>query len=121
MNNLLFILYSSVGTAVDICLLNILVRMKLKKKIANAISYSVGVIIAFFLCREFVFTESQDNLGGRLIISIVTHCIGLVIQQWLLNILIKKGLSLNLAKCITIVENAILMYLLTRFIVFWQF
>lgn len=119
---LLFICYSSIGTAVDIGLLNILVKLiKINKKKSNIISYTVGVIVAFFLCRAFVFTDAQDNIGGRLLVTIVTHSFGLVIQQWLLNALIKKGLGLNFAKFITIIENAIVMFFLTKYVVFWTF
>ena len=119
--NFLFIICCSVGTAIDIGLLNFLSHVvNMDEKTANIISYIVGVIVAFFLCRAFVFVDARDYIGGRLVITLLTHAIGLIVQQWLLNTLMKRGLSLNFAKCITIAENGVLMYFLTKYIVFIQ-
>ena len=119
--NILFIICCSVGTAIDIGILNFLSHVvNMNEKTANIISYTVGVVVAFFLCRSFVFVDARDYVGGRLVITLLTHSIGLIVQQWLLNTLMKRGLSLNFAKCITIAENAVLMYFLTKYIVFIQ-
>ena len=119
--NFLFIICCTIGTIADIGLLNVLVRrVNMDEKIANIISYTVGIIVAFFLCRSFVF-DVKDNLGGRLICTLLVHVIGLIAQQWLLIFLVKKGFKLNLAKGITIVENAILMYFLTKYVVFAEY
>ena len=118
-SNFLFIICCGVGTAIDVCLLNILVRMmNIKESIANIISYIVGVVVAFFLCRTFVFVDRQDSLGVRLILNLLGHILSLIVQQWLLKFLLKKGRSLNVAKVITIAVNAILMYIFTTCIVF---
>ena len=117
--NLMFITCCGVGTVIDICLLNILVRvMNIRENTANIISYIVGVVVAFFLCRSFVFVDRQDSLGGRLIFDLLGHIVGLIVQQWLLKFLLDRGWSLNKAKLATIAENAVLMYIFTKFIVF---
>ena len=117
-SNFLFILCCSIGTAVDVALLNILARrVNMNEKTANIVSYTVGILVAFFLCRSFVFNV-KDNLGGRLVCTLLVHGIGLIVQQWLLTFLIKRGMKLNLAKVITIAENAILMFFLTKYVVF---
>ena len=115
-----FVLLSSIGTVVDIGLLYILTKKNKPKKISNFISYIVGVLLAFFLCRSFVFTNAKDYMGGRLLVDLLVHLIGLVVQQWLLDFLLQKGWSLGWSKFITVLENAVLMFLLTKYIVFLE-
>ena len=117
--NVLFIMYSSIGTLADIGILNIL-SIIMDKRIANMISYCIGVIIAFFLCRSFVF-KTKDHTTKRLLSTIYIHFIGLIIQELLLDFLLKRGIDLNVAKLITIGENAIIMYFLNVFIVFRKY
>ena len=114
---LIFIVCCGVGTAVDVCLLNILVRvMNIKEETANIISYIVGVVVAFFLCRSYVFVDKQGGLGIRLILDLIGHIISLFVQQKVLKVLLKKGRRLNVAKIATIAVNAILMYFFTKFV-----
>ena len=114
--NFLFILFCSIGTLVDIALLNVLAQI-MNRTVANAISYVVGIIVAFFLCRAFVF-KTKDHLERRLASTLLVHGVGLIVQQALLIALLNFGWGLNVAKIVTIVENAILMYFLNIFVVF---
>lgn len=117
--NLLFILCCGIGTLVDIVLLNVLAFI-MDKSIANIISYIIGILVAFFLCRSFVF-KANDHLERRLASTLLVHGVGLIVQQILLDIFLNLGWELNIAKIITIVENAILMYFLNIFVVFRKY
>ena len=117
--NLLFIVCCAVGTVADISLLNILAYI-MDRSVANVISYIVGILVAFFLCRSFVF-NAKDNLPRRLVSTLLVHLAGLIVQQVLLDILLGFGWSLNSAKLATIAENAILMYFLNILVVFRKY
>ena len=117
--NFLFIVCCGVGTIVDVVLLNVLAYI-MDKSTANFISYVVGILVAFFLCRTFVF-NAKDHLERRLASTLLVHGFGLIVQQVLLNILLNVGWGLNLAKIATIVENALLMYFLNIFVVFRKY
>jgi len=117
--NVLFIICCGTGTVIDAVLLNVLANV-MDKSIANIISYVVGVIVAFFLCRSFVF-RAKDYLGRRLSSTLLVHGVGLIVQQIILEMLLNAGLGLNMAKMITIAENAILMYFLNIFVVFRKY
>lgn len=117
--NLLFFMYSAIGTLADIGALNLL-SLIMDESIANIISYATGVMISFFLCRKFVF-KVKDHVARRTISTIAVHFVGLIIQELLLDSLLKSGMNLNIAKMITVAENGILMYFLNVFIVFRKY
>ena len=110
--NFLFIICCSIGTLVDVALLNVLALI-MDKSIANIISYIIGILVAFFLCRSFVF-KANDHLERRLASTLLVHGVGLIVQQALLTVLLNFGWGLNIAKIVTIAENAILMYFLNN-------
>ena len=115
----LFIICCSIGTIADIVLLNVLAHI-MSETIANGISYIVGILVAFFLCRSFVF-NAKDHTSRRLASTLIVHFVGLVVQQLLLNFLLKLGWGLNVSKIVTVVENAILMYFLNIIVVFREY
>ena len=117
--NLLFLMYSAIGTLADFGALNIL-SMIMNERIANIISYAIGVMISFFLCRRFVF-RVRDHLTRRTISTITVHFVGLVIQELLLDSLLNQGMDLNIAKGVTVAENGILMYFMNKYIVFRKY
>ena len=117
--NALFIMYCSIGTLADIGALNLL-SMIMDETIANIISYAIGVMISFFLCRKFVF-KVKDHVLRRTLSTIAVHFVGLVIQELLLDFLLRNGMDLNVAKMVTVAENGILMYFLNVFIVFRKY
>ena len=117
--NFLFIICCSIGTLVDVALLNVLALI-MDKSIANIISYIIGILVAFFLCRSLVF-KTNDHLERRLASTLLVHGVGLIVQQILLDIFLNLGWALNIAKIITIAENAILMYFLNIFVVFRKY
>ncbi len=117
--NFLFIICCSIGTLVDIILLNVLAHI-MDKSVANIISYIIGILVAFFLCRSLVF-KTNDHLERRLASTLLVHGVGLIVQQILLDIFLNLGWALNIAKIITIAENAILMYFLNIFVVFRKY
>ena len=117
--NALFIMYCSIGTLADIGALNLL-SLVMDETIANIISYAIGVIISFFLCRKFVF-KVKDHVLRRTISTIAVHFIGLVIQELLLNSLLENDMDLNIAKIVTVAENGILLYFLNVFVVFRKY
>lgn len=119
--NVLFILFSAAGTGVDWGLLKVLVHCGMKETVANLISYPIGVLVAFFLCRNFAF-KLKDRLGRRLGSTVVVHIIGFCVQQVVFYILVRfLGINMNDAKMVTIVENAILMYFLVPRTVFAEY
>jgi len=117
--NLLFFIYSAVGTLADIGALNIL-SLIMDESIANIISYAIGVMISFFLCRKFVF-KVKDKLLRRTLSTISVHFVGLIVQELLLNALLSLQWELNIAKLGTVIENGILMYFLNKYIVFRKY
>lgn len=117
--NLLFFMYSAVGTLADIGALNIL-SLIMDENVANIISYAIGVMISFFLCRKFVF-KVRDHVARRTLSTIAVHFVGLIIQELLLGALLDLKWELNLAKLATVAENGILMYFLNVFIVFRKY
>jgi len=117
--DLLFFLYSAVGSLADIGALNVL-SLIMDERIANIISYAIGVIISFFLCRVFVF-KVKDHVLKRTLVTMSLHFVGLIIQELLLDYLLNKQMDLNIAKGITIAENGILMYFLNKYIVFRKY
>ena len=117
--NLLFFMYCAIGTLADFGALNIL-SMIMDERIANIVSYAIGVMISFFLCRKFVF-KVRDHIARRTISTITVHFVGLVIQELLLDSLLDQGMNLNIAKGVTVVENGILMYFLNKYIVFRKY
>lgn len=112
---LLFILGCCIGTAVDIAILPVLLNL-MNEWLAGLISYMVGVIIAFFWGRKALKVE--DNPKRRLLSTVIIHIIGAGVQDVLLVLLLDVGLTWFIAKAVTIAENAILMYLLTLYVVF---
>lgn len=117
--NILFFMYSAVGTLADIGALNIL-SMIMDESIANIISYAIGVMISFFLCRKFVF-KVKDKLLQRTLSTIGVHFAGLIVQELLLSTLLKMSWDLNMAKLATVAENGILMYFLNKYVVFRKY
>lgn len=112
-------MYSAIGTLADFGALNIL-SMIMDERIANIVSYAIGVMISFFLCRKFVF-KVRDHITRRTISTITVHFVGLVIQELLLDSLLDQGIDLNIAKGVTVIENGILMYFLNKYIVFRKY
>ena len=112
-------MYSAIGTLADFGALNIL-SMIMDERIANIVSYAIGVMISFFLCRKFVF-KVRDHIARRTISTITVHFVGLVIQELLLDSLLDQGIDLNIAKGVTVIENGILMYFLNKYIVFRKY
>lgn len=117
--NLLFFMYSAVGTLADIGALNIL-SLIMDENVANIISYAIGVMISFFLCRKFVF-KVRDHVARRTLSTIAVHFVGLIIQELLLGALLDLEWELNLAKLATVAENGVLMYFLNKYIVFRKY
>ena len=120
--NILFVLWCIPGTIIDVGLLHYLVYIVGINGIsinflANGICYIIVSVVAFFCCRRFVF-KMKDNIWRRLGSTLGTHFIGFVLQELLFYYLLYRGLDINIAKAITIGENAILMFFATKLIVF---
>ena len=121
--NILFVLWCIPGTIIDVGLLHYLVYIVgigseiFINVLANGICYMIGSIVAFFCCRRFAF-KMKDNLWKRLSSTLGTHFIGFALQELLFFYLLYLGLDINVAKAITIGENAIVMFFATKLIVF---
>ncbi len=121
--NILFILWCIPGTIVDVGLLHYLVYIVgigseiFINVLANGICYMIGSVIAFFCCRRFAF-KMKDNFWKRLGSTLGTHFVGFALQEILFFYLLYQGLDINIAKAITIGENAIVMFFATKLIVF---
>jgi len=118
--NALFAFYCGIGTLADWGILNLLSMKMDNENVANLISYTIGVMISFFLCRAFVF-KVKNHITRRIFSTISVHILGLVLQYLLLKLLLELGWKLNPAKLITIIENAFVMYFLNKYIVFREY
>jgi len=77
---------SAIATAVDFVLYNILVGQFFAPVISNVISASVGMLINFFLQKNYVFDVNR-KISGAFLISLSTSIVGIGISTLIIYLL----------------------------------
>lgn len=106
-----FAITSSIATAIDYGIYIFLTTMMLtSESVAHAISYSVGMIINFFLQKRFIFLL-QRKLYQAFGLSVIFSLIGWMISQGLFNALIRYTDFFH--------QNDILAKIIVTFVIFF--
>ena len=106
-----FAFTSSIATAIDYGIYILLTSMMLtSESIAHAISYSIGMIINFFLQKRFIFLL-QRKLYQAFGLSVIFSLIGWLISQGLFNMLIQYTDFFH--------QNDILAKIIVTFVIFF--